>query len=235
MVTLLITGASKRLGAEMVRFFHQKGFNIVFSYLSSEKEANQLAKSLNGLRDHSCMALQCDLNNLKEVQHLANKAQAFGDLKVLINNASSFYPTRLGQIQESDWDELFNSNLKAPLFLSQACFESLSSNSGSIVNMADIHAIRPLKHHTVYSMAKAGLAMLTQSLALEMAPDVRVNAIAPGAILWPENHTGDAGHIPLQETGDPNNIASAAYYLAMENSYITGQILPVDGGRTLLQ
>ncbi len=239
MATVLITGASKRLGAQTATFFHNKGFNLLLSYLQSQSEAESLSASFNNIRDNSCQIIKCDLNDSDHVDELANIASEVSDLSVLINNASSFFPSPLGKISNQQWDQLINSNLKAPLFLSQALAPRLSENKGSIINMVDIHGYRPLNEHTVYCVAKSGLMMLTQSLALELAPDVRVNAVAPGAILWPENNSQIAQNtlpkIPLHRAGHPEDIAKAIYHLAVENQYITGQILPVDGGRTLNQ
>lgn len=238
--TALITGGAKRIGAEVARTLHADGMNIVIHYRHSSAEATALAEELNRSRANSATTLQLDLDNTDKLEPLVQDAAGiWGTLDVLINNASSFYPTPVGVIKESDWDKLFNSNLKAPLFLSQAAAPHLKQSNGCIINMVDIHAFRPMRKHPVYCAAKAGLAMLTQSLARELGPEIRVNGIAPGAILWPE-HDMDAAtkdHIldrtALKRPGEPQDIASAILFLVRYADYITGQIIPVDGGRSL--
>jgi len=237
----LITGAARRLGAQSARTLHQNGANIIIHYGRSRKEAEQLAAELNAQRSDSASTLQADLLDIDAIQALAQQANdVFDRLDILVNNASTFYPTPLGQIEETQFNDLIGSNFKAPLFLSQACFGALRKNNGCIINMVDIHARSPLKNHSVYSCAKAANAMLTRSLALEMAPHVRVNGIAPGAILWPENEgTLDETaqqkilqKIPLARSGQPQNIADTVMFLAA-NDYVNGQIIAVDGGRQL--
>jgi pteridine reductase len=238
--TALITGGAKRIGAEIARTLHAQGANIVIHYRSSGTEAEQLCEKLNSQRANSAQLIQLDLDNTSEVDKLVDDAASCWDgLDILINNASSFYPTPIGSIKMSDWDNLFNSNLKAPLFLSQAAAPYLQKTSGCIVNMVDIHAFRPMRKHPVYCAAKAGLAMLTQSLARELGPDIRVNGVAPGAILWPENSmdASTRDHIlsrtALQRAGEPADIARTVLFLVRDADYITGQIIPVDGGRSL--
>jgi pteridine reductase len=239
--TALITGAARRLGAQSAKTLHQNGANIIIHYGQSAGAAETLVKQLNESRPNSAIALQADLLQLAQIEQLAEKAiQAYDGLDILLNNASSFYPTPLGTIQPQQFDDLIGSNFKAPLFLSQACYPALKKTSGCIINMVDIHARSPLKNHTVYSCAKAANAMLTRSLALEMGPYVRVNGIAPGAILWPENSAEldpDAQQqilqqIPLQRTGAPDDIADTLLFL-VNSDYINGQIIAVDGGRQL--
>ncbi len=239
--TALITGAARRLGAQSARTLHQNGANIIIHYGHSQQEAAALVARLNARRRNSAVALQAQLLDLDAIEKLAQQAiKAFDGLNILVNNASGFYPTPLGQIEARQWDDLLGSNVRAPLFLSQACFDALDASHGCIINMVDIHARAPLKNHTVYSCAKAANAMLTRSLALEMAPRVRVNGIAPGAILWPENdHVLDQAtqqnilrQIPLARSGKPQNIADTVLFLAC-NDYINGQIIAIDGGRQL--
>ncbi len=239
---VLITGAALRIGAEMVKTFHREGFNIILHYNRSEEAAQELQTQLCSIREDSVRLLQLDLVNCTDWDGVVTFCQdQWGRLDVLINNASSFYPTRLGQIEESDWDDLVGTNLKAPFFLCQALAPALRENAGTIVNIVDIHASRPLKNYSVYSVAKAGLIMLTRSLAKELAPEVRVNAIAPGAILWPENkaeltdqtRANIIRQIPLKRQGAPEDVAKTALFLATTAPYINGQILAVDGGRSL--
>ena len=237
----LVTGAANRLGAQIARTLHQNGANLIIHYRGSADNAEALKQHLNDLRAESACCLQADLNDLEAINILAHDAVKFyHGLDILINNASSFYPTAIGKISEKDWDDLIGSNFKAPLFLSQACYPHLREASGVIINMLDIYASSPLKNHSLYCSAKAANQMLVKSLALEMAPEVRVNGIAPGAILWPE-HSGTEPpeyqkkllkKIPLQKTGSPESIAQTAMFL-LGNDYITGEVIKVDGGRLL--
>ena len=236
---VLITGAAKRLGAQTVRTLHQSGANIILHYGHSHNEAKALAEELNQKRPLSVQLLQADLLDIKALKQLAQDAfQVYQRLDVLVNNASTFYPTPLGEINEANYDDLMGTNFKAPLFLSQACFPFLAANNGVIINMVDIHARSPLKDHLTYSCAKAANAMLVRSLAKEMGPNVRVNGVAPGAILWPENKMDEnvmkeiISDIPLKKTGEPSNIADTILFL-IQNDYINGQIIAVDGGRQL--
>ncbi|MEM7207815.1 MAG: pteridine reductase [Pseudomonadota bacterium] len=236
--TALITGASKRIGAAITRILHEAGANVVLHYRSSAAEADALACSLESARPNSTHVLQADLLDTTEVEQLANRATAhWGRLDILVNNASAFYPTPVGTINEQAWEELVHSNLKAPLFLSQACANALRTEAGCIINLADIHGESPLAEHTIYCVAKAGLIMLTKSLARELAPSVRVNAIAPGAILPPPGveQMDDAfiEKIPLKRVGGTDPIAETALFLAHPDSYITGQVVRVDGGISL--
>ncbi|GAB5378724.1 MAG: pteridine reductase [Aliiglaciecola sp.] len=234
-----ITGSAKRIGAYTAAYLHEKGFNVVIHCNQSLQEANDLATTLNKTRAFSAKVVQGDLTRIEALSTIAEQAtQAFGRLDVLINNASAFYPTPMGHITEQDWRCLFASNAQAPLFLTQLCKKQLEANQGVVVNMVDIHAQRPLKSHTVYCMAKAALVTMTQSLAQELAPDVRVNGIAPGAILWPSEalQESEKNHIlrqiPLQKMGTEKDIAQAIAFL-IDAPYITGQILAVDGGRSI--
>lgn len=238
---VLITGAAVRLGAATARHLHAHGWNILVHCRQSRERADELATELNLKRPESCHVLQADLANDDDIVWLAQESRhVWGRVDALINNASSFYPTPVGSITAADWDDLFSSNARAPLFLAQALAPELRARQGAIINLIDIHADRPLKNHTVYCMAKAGHAMLTQSLAKELAPDVRVNGVAPGAILWPSNgnipveqQQGVIAGIPLQRMGTPDDIARTIRFLLDDAPYITGQIIAVDGGRSL--
>jgi pteridine reductase len=236
----LITGAAKRIGAADARLLHAAGMNIIIHCRHSREPAEALATELNALRENSAHVLQLDLDTTSKLTAFIEQAVAvWGRLDALINNASSFYPTPVGSITEADWDKLFNSNLKAPLFLSQAAAPHLHKTRGCIINMVDVHAFRPMRKHSVYCAAKAALAMLTQSLARELGPEVRVNGIAPGAILWPEQSMDDAtkatilDRTALKRPGEPADIARTVLFLIRDADYITGQIIAVDGGRSL--
>lgn len=238
--TIFITGGARRIGAAMARVFHANGARLILHYRNSADEARALAGELMESRPGSVALLHADLLDTADLARVARDAEeAFGQLDVLINNASSFYPTPLGTVTEEHWDDLLGSNLKAPFFLSQALAPALKKSHGMILNMADIHARRPLRQHTVYCIAKAGLSMLTMSLAKELAPEVRVNAIAPGAILWPEAEMDPEDReqiireVPLARTGTPEDIARTALFYISAAPYITGQVLAVDGGRSL--
>ena len=237
--TALITGAARRIGAELARALHGAGANVVLHYRSSEREAGALAQSLNATRPRSAVTAQADLlETARLAQRVAAAAAAFGRLDILVNNASSFFATPLGEIDERQWNSLVGSNLKAPLFLTQAAARDLTAARGLVLNLVDIHGLRPLKRYPVYSVAKAGLIMLTKSLARELAPDVRVNAIAPGPVMWPE--TADAelqqeivSRTLLKRRGSPDDVARAALFFAKDAPYVTGQVLAVDGGRSV--
>lgn len=234
-----ITGSAKRIGACTAKRLHKLGFDIVLHCHHSRNEALQLLDELNSLRMSSAKLVEGDLCQFESLQTIAQQAQdAFGRLDVLINNASSFYPTPVGQITLTDWHQLVGSNMQAPLFLSQLCLQQLKENQGVIINMVDIHADRPLNNHTLYCMAKAALVTMTKSLAIELAPAIRVNGVAPGAILWPEQALEDQdkmqvlSQVPLASMGSAEDIAQAIEYL-VNASYVTGHILSVDGGRSL--
>ena len=236
----LVTGGARRIGAELARTLHDCGMNIVIHCRDSREAAEVLADRFNTARADSARVLQLDLDQTGKLAGLIeDAAAAWGRLDVLVNNASGFYPTPVGTITEDDWSALIGSNLKAPLFLSQSAAPYLAETGGCIINMIDVHAFRPMRKHPVYCVAKAGLAMLTRSLAKELGPAVRVNGIAPGAILWPEHEMGDdtrkriLQRVALKRSGDPADIARAALFLVRDATYITGHIIPVDGGRVL--
>ncbi|MCH8334553.1 MAG: pteridine reductase [Proteobacteria bacterium] len=236
----LITGASRRIGAAIAELLHHHGANVAIHYRGSEAHAAKLSARLNQHRTGSARIFKSDLAADGEPASLIDAVLDWsGQLDILINNASSFYATPLGTITEDQWTELVGSNLKAPLFLSQAAIPHLKASRGVIVNITDIHANRPLRDHTVYCVAKAGLAMLTRSLARDLAPEIRVNGVAPGAIAWPENDMTDAikehtlGQIPLGRSGNPADIAGCVLFLVRDATYSTGQIITIDGGRSL--
>jgi len=237
---VLVTGGAKRLGAAIGRKLHAAGANIVVHYNQSRPAADELVAEFDASRPGSALAVRADLLDLAQLPVLVESALArYGRLDVLVNNASTFYPTPMGSITLAEFDDLVGTNLRAPLFLSQAAAESLRRAQGLIINMVDIHARRPLKAHPVYSAAKAGLVMLTRSLARELGPEVRVNGIAPGPVLWPERDLEDAlkaeivAKTALKRSGSPEDIARAALFLATEAPYVTGQVITVDGGRSL--
>jgi len=238
---VLITGAARRVGAEIARSLHAAGACVVLHYRASAEEAERLATDFNARRDNSALALRHDLRDCAGMGALVAAAVAhFGRLDALVNNASSFFATPVGAIDESAWDDLIGSNLKGPLFLSQAAAPHLAAAHGAIVNITDVHAERPLRGYPLYCAAKAGLLGLTRALALELGPQVRVNAVAPGAIEWPENATdfppdeqrAIIEHTLLKRIGSPGDIARTVKFLVFDAPYITGQVINVDGGRT---
>lgn len=237
---VLVTGGARRLGEAIARRLHAGGASVAVHHRASGNEADGLVAELNAARAGSAAAFACDLLDVVNLAPLVERAvERFGRLDVLVNNASSFMPTPVGAITAAQFDDLVGTNLRAPLFLSQAATPALRATRGLILNMADIHGLRPLKAHPVYSAAKAGLVMLTKSLARELGPEIRVNAIAPGPVLWPEGGIDSElqaeiiGKTALKRTGSPDDIARAAYFFAAEAPYITGQILAVDGGRSV--
>lgn len=237
--TVLITGAAQRLGAEIARHLHAKGMDIVIHYHQSGTKAETLTRELNTVRADSTLCLQGNLHDDPVFTEIIEQSYQFKNrLDVLINNASSFYPVPVDEVTSEQWDDLVGTNMRAPFFLIQHATKYLKETRGCIVNITDIHAQRPLKNHAVYSAAKAGLVMLTRALAKELGPDIRVNAVAPGAILWPENMDSiDKEKIlsrtALKRQGKPEDIAKAVYFLIQDADYMTGQILTVDGGRSL--
>lgn len=237
---VLVTGAARRLGAAIVRGFHAEGADVCIHFHRSAREAEQLRGELNAVRARSATAIGADLLDLTALARIVDHVvTTFGRLDVLVNNASSFYPTPLPEITAAHWDDLIGTNLRAPLFLAQAAASHLRAVHGLIVNMIDIHAQRPLPQHPVYSSAKSGLAMLTRSLARELGPQVRVNGIAPGPILWPDAGLDEdikseiISKTLLKRSGSPDDIVRAAVFFAKDAPYITGQILAVDGGRSV--
>ena len=237
---ILITGAAKRIGKEMALSFFNKGWDIVIHYNSSKEEAEALADQMNSERNNSAMLVQANLDNANEVEMLVEKILSKnGSIDALINNASTFYPTPIGTFSEENWNALMGSNLKAPLFLIQSFYKELEKNKGFIINVTDINVDRALVNHSIYLAAKSGLQTLTKSLAKELAPNIRVNAIAPGAILEPPNTDWTAEQknkiinaVPMRRMGTEKDIVDAAIYLS-EAEYVTGQILNIDGGKSL--
>ena len=237
----LITGAAKRVGAHIARTLHAAGYDVALHYRRSRSEMDALCADLETARAGSTLPIAGELGDLEQLPKIIDRCVArFGRLDALINNASAFYPTPIGTVTAAQWDELFASNARAPLFLAQAAAAQLKSTQGCIVNMIDIYAERPLARHPVYCMAKAALAMMTLSLAKELAPAVRVNGIAPGAVLWPESgkaYTDQQELIartPLQRAGTPEDVATAVLFLVRDAKFTTGQILRVDGGRAVV-
>jgi pteridine reductase len=237
---VLVTGAAKRVGAALARGFHAQGARVAIHFHRSLEAAQSLQQELNSQRADSAILVQADLRDFTALSTIiAAPIDAYGRLDILINNASSFYPTPLGSISLEQWDDLIGTNLRAPLFLSQAAAPHLQQTQGLILNLIDIHGQRPLPKHPAYSTAKAGLAMLTRSLARELAPTVRVNGIAPGPILWPEGGIDDSlqheivAKTLLKRMGSPEDIVQAALFFALHAPFVTGQILAIDGGRSV--
>ncbi len=236
--TVLITGAAKRIGAVIARNLHDCGMTIIVHYNQSAKEAESLVSELNRVRDNSAHLLQADLLDMDGYESIISRAADFtGRLDVLINNASLFYPTPVGKTTQQQWMELMGTNLTAPYFLAQAAVRFLEQTGGCIINITDIHGARPLKDHPVYSTAKAGLIMLTRALAKELGPAIRVNAVSPGAILWPEGLPEKkkeqiVSRTLMKRMGTPEEIAGTVRFLVRDATYITGQVIVVDGGRT---
>jgi len=235
----LVTGAGRRIGAAIVAGLHEAGANVVVHYFKSGEAAEALVANLNSARAESALAVQADLTDSAALPLLlADVTATTGRLDVLVNNASSFYPTPLGSITEEQWGDLLGSNLKAPLFLCQAALPHLKESQGVIINIVDVHSQRPLKNHPLYGAAKAGLAMLTRSLARDLGPEIRVNGVSPGAILWPETGMSEQiqkniiAQTALKRAGRPEDVAAAVLYLVRDAPYVTGQILAVDGGRS---
>jgi pteridine reductase len=239
MKTALITGGALRIGAQIAKTLHAHNYNIIIHYRNSDQQAQALAQQLNQVRVNSARLVQAELSDIQAVKALAN---AIDKLDVLVNNASVFYPTLMQNASEDDWKKIMNTNVMAPFFLSQSLSTVLAKNQGCIINIADIHAQRPLKNHAIYNISKASISMMTQTLAKELAPNIRVCGVAPGSILWPENaaELNDIQKnkmlkkIPLNKQGSPQDIANTVLFLA-NSPYITGQIISVDGGRTLNQ
>jgi pteridine reductase len=238
--TALVTGGARRVGAAIVRALHGAGANVAIHCHHSLAAARALAAELESARPESTAVIACDLLDTGALPGLIDQARdSFAALHLLVNNASTFYPTPLGAITLADWDDLIGTNLRAPLLLTQAASPELRRTRGAVLNIVDIHGLRPLRDHSVYSVAKAGLIMLTRSLARELAPEVRVNAIAPGPVLWPESPMPEQqkekiiDKTPLHRHGSPEDIARAVLFFAGEAPFVTGQILAVDGGRSI--
>lgn len=238
----LVTGGARRVGARIARKLHAQGMKLVIHYRSSEQEAHRLQQELHDIRPESVMLVRGDLlRGPKLSQNLIYETmEAFGRIDVLINNAATFYPTPIGEAVEKDWEDLIGTNLKAPFFLAQSAAPHLKASQGCIVNMADIYGERPLKDYSIYSVAKAGLIMLTKTLARELGPEIRVNAVAPGAILWPEDGIDEMNkqrmisRTPLKRIGEPEDIAETVLFLVGDANFITGQVIAVDGGRRVV-
>jgi len=238
----LITGGAHRVGAAVARALHAAGMRLVVHYHSSEAAAHALQQELQANRPDSVMLVRGDLHNGERMLRnlVYETTESFGQIDVLINNASRFYPTPIGESTEQQWDDLINTNLKAPFFLAQAAAPHLRKQSGCVINMADIYGDRPLSKHTIYSTAKAGIIMLTKSLARELGPEIRVNAIAPGVVLWPEQGLDEMSkqrilsRTPLKRAGDTGDIARTALFLVRDATFMTGQVLVVDGGRWIV-
>jgi pteridine reductase len=238
---VLVTGGAKRVGAAIARRLHREGAKLMLHYRGSEREAKSLRAELNTARPESVALVQADLLDTAGLPEIVkNTLGRFERLDALVNNASAFFPTPVGEMTPANWETLIGANLRAPLFLSQAAAPHLKKTGGAIVNITDIHADRPLKSYVIYSIAKTGLVGLTRSLARELAPEVRVNGVAPGAIVWPEDGSWDdltrqriVSHTLLRRTGEPDDIARAVLYLLAEAPYVTGQIIAVDGGRSI--
>ena len=239
---VLVTGGAKRVGAAICRRLHAAGANIALHYRSSDQDAFALREELQAQRKDSVLCVRANLLDRHALSHMVENVVAhFERLDGLVNNASSFFPTPLSEINEEHWNDLIGTNLKAPLFLAQAAVGELRRNHGAIVNIVDIHAERPMHGHLLYSVAKAGLSGLTRALAQEMAPQVRVNAVAPGVIVWPESAQWDdeeqrrkiVAHTLLKREGEPDDIAKAVQFLLNDAPYITGQTIAVDGGRSI--
>lgn len=238
----LVTGAARRIGAEIARTLHDAGMNVVLHFNASEDEAIKLCESLNHIRKESATILRAELEDAESARVLVRKAhEKWGRLDVLVNNASRFYRTHMGEVTDYAWNDLMNSNLKAPFFLSQEAATYLKETNGSIVNITDIHADRPIRDYAVYCISKAGLITMTHVLAKELGPNVRVNGVSPGAIIWPEGENKLTetdkekiiDRITLKREGSPKDIAKAVLYFVRDADYVTGQIINVDGGRLL--
>ncbi|MGA9574267.1 MAG: pteridine reductase [Lysobacterales bacterium] len=236
----LITGAARRIGACVAETLHERGCDVFLHYQASGRAANALAQKLNALRPESATVLQADLGKPEEIEWLAGQVrERTARLDLLVNNASRFFPTKVGVTSTSQWDELMDSNLRGPYFLTQALVAELALGGGSVINLLDVHAAKPMPGHAVYCMAKAGLQMMTLALARDLGPQIRVNGVAPGAILWPEHESNPGDQqkildkIVMGRAGRPQDIASAVAYLGLDAPYVTGQVLAVDGGRSL--
>lgn len=236
----LVTGGAKRIGAAILRVLHEAGMRVAIHCRNSVREAELLRDELNARRSNSASSFRADLRDAQQIDRLVEEVQvALGRLDLVVNNAATFFPTPIGSVDAAHWQDLIGPNLQAPFFIAQSAAPELSRNRGCIVNIADVYATHPLAHHCVYSVSKAGLVMLTKSLARELAPEVRVNAISPGAILWPEAGSDEAAQArviertPLERLGDPSEIGKAVLFIARDAPFMTGEIITLDGGRTI--
>ena len=236
----LITGGARRIGAETSNYLHSKGIDIIITYSKSASAAKSLKKTLNSKRKNSCEIYKVEFNSKTDFKKTTNNIlRIFGRLDYLINNASKFYPTKISDVTEKAWLDTIDTNIKTPLFLSKNFYSELKKRRGVIVNIIDIHVEPPLKDHIIYNISKAGLLALTRTLAKDLAPQIRVNGVSPGAIMWPENESSKKkkldilSKIPMKSVGNPKDIAKAVYFLLEESPYITGQNINVDGGRRL--
>jgi len=234
---VLITGAARRIGAVTAQLFHEAGYTVVIHYNNSAAAADRLCEQLNAQRPDSCLLVQTDLNDMSALDKIVDLINSLGRLDVLINNASSFYPTPLENCDDQQWNDLINSNLKGPFFLSKKLAPMLIKAQGAIVNISDMHARQALSDHPIYTIAKAGNIAMTKSMAKELGPEVRVNSVAPGAILWPEHESDDIdkqssvlSKVPMGRLGTEQDIAKTVYFLAINATYMTGQTIAVDGG-----
>jgi len=239
--TVLITGGAKRIGNQIAHLLHASGYNIMVHYRSSANAANILVNELNNDRENSAASVQGDLIDIEAIPNIIEQTiNTFGRLDVLVNNASTFYPTPIELIEIDFWNDLVGSNLRAPAFMVKSAAKHLRESNGCIINIVDIYAQKPLSNHPLYCSAKAGLEMLTKSLARDLAPEIRVNGVSPGAILWPEQGNSEVTQedllerVPLKRMGEPNDIAKTVRFLIDEGTYITGQIIAVDGGRSVV-
>ena len=239
--TVLITGGAKRIGLSICRYLHESGYNLIITYNKSSKEAKAIKKELNESRPISCDIIKMNFKGSTNFTQFYNKSiKLFGRVDVLINNASKFYPTKIEMVNDKKWQDIIDTNLKTPLFLSKVFKNELKKRKGSIINIIDIHADPPLKDHIIYNISKAGLLTLTKSLAKDLAPHIRVNGVSPGAIMWPKQDLSNVkkqkeilSRIPLKRAGGPMDIAKAVFFLIEHSNYITGQNIDVDGGRKL--
>jgi len=236
----LITGGARRIGAETANYLHSKGINIVITYSKSSVAANALKKELNLIRKGSCHIYKAKFNsNINYKKITTDIIRLFGRLDYLINNASKFYPTKINEVSDKAWSDTIDTNIKTPLFLSKYFYNELKKRRGVIINIIDIHVEPPLKDHIIYNVSKAGLLALTRTLAKDLAPQIRVNGVSPGAIMWPENESSNKkkldilSKIPMKSVGEPADIAKTIYFLLEQSPYITGQNINVDGGRRL--
>ena len=234
---VLITGAARRIGANMAQLFHNANYRVVIHYNHSASDADRLCTKLNKSDADSCLMVQANLSSPSGIKKTADLITNLGRLDVLVNNASSFYPTPLEDCNQEQWDDLIGSNLRGPFFLTQALGNLLKKQQGSVVNISDMHARQALASHPIYTIAKGGNIAMTKTMALELAPEVRVNSVAPGAILWPEHEQDDIekqqsvlNNVPMGRLGCESDIADTVFFLAVEASYMTGQTIAVDGG-----